>query len=44
MILSKFSAHLLFPQILLVCLGAIDSLFRCELGFAHAASKTLSPL
>jgi hypothetical protein len=44
MILSKFSANLLSPQILFFCLGAIGSLLRCELEFAPAVSKTLSLL
>lgn len=44
MILSKFSANLLSPQILFFCLGAMGSLLRCELEFAPAVSKTLSLL
>lgn len=42
MILSKFTANLLSPQILFFCLGAIGSLLRCELEFAPVVSKTLS--
>ena len=44
MLLSKFSANLLSPQILFFCLGVLGAVLRCELEVAPAVSKTLSLL